>query len=150
MAQGVNGTAGCAITSDSHHGGYQTEVMEPCGAVPRKCLFELEEWKKEPQLIALGWDRPILEDGPEFSGSSEGSSDEGPTGLYAPGCESIEEQTGILQTRGMAGGQDTVLGTLVVSTWLNESLGADRHNEMKYIYLVTRRTVCLGKAQGLD
>jgi hypothetical protein len=36
---GCKGIAVCAATRVSAHGGYPTEMVEPCGALPRKCLF---------------------------------------------------------------------------------------------------------------
>jgi hypothetical protein len=36
---GFKGTAGCAATRASPHGGYSTEMVEPCGALPRRCSF---------------------------------------------------------------------------------------------------------------
>jgi hypothetical protein len=36
---GFKGIAGSTAVRDSPHGGYQTEMVEPCGGLPRKCLF---------------------------------------------------------------------------------------------------------------
>jgi hypothetical protein len=37
--QGANGTAGRRLTPRAPHGGNLTALTEPCGALPRKCLF---------------------------------------------------------------------------------------------------------------
>jgi hypothetical protein len=37
--QGVNGIAGRRLATGSPHGDTRTGLMEPCGALPRKCLF---------------------------------------------------------------------------------------------------------------
>jgi hypothetical protein len=98
---------------------YLTELVEPCGALPRKCLFIYldyslklhgSSWMNLAGHAALAGRSLFREDGPEILDQAKSEEDHGDVVeiIYASGCNSFdqsrltEERTAELRRRALA------------------------------------------------